>query len=239
MVKILAVVLLAALAGLVPAAAALAHPEPTPARAAGGGPAGGGPVGPADRDLLVKVRLAGLWEMPAGQMAATKGVSPRVREVGKEISSQHNELDALVREAAAKVGVELPSQPNADQQGWLAEMERASGAEFDQVFVDRLRAAHGKIFPVIGAVRAGTRNDVVRELAQEANDYVLTHLTLLESTGLVDWTVLPLPPEPEPAAAAIPIGGIRSGVDPLVVWLILGAALVAGASTVLRVVRPR
>jgi hypothetical protein len=30
-----------------------------------------GPLGPADRDLLVKVRLAGLWEGPTGQQAVS------------------------------------------------------------------------------------------------------------------------------------------------------------------------
>jgi hypothetical protein len=62
----------------------------------------------------------------------------------------------------------VPSQPDADQLGWLAEMERASGADFDRLFVERLRSALGKIFPVIGDVRSGTRNDVIRALAQAA-----------------------------------------------------------------------
>jgi predicted outer membrane protein len=238
----LRVLTIAALAALVPAAAAAAHPKPGQPGGAGGGAdavsTDAGPVGPADIDLLVKVRLAGLWEMPAGQMAATKGASARVRAIGAEISGQHNELDALCRKAAETLGVPLPSQPNADQLGWLAEMERATGAEFDRIFVDRLRAAHGKVFPVIADVRAGTRNDVIRKLAQESNDYVLNHLTLLESTGLVDYTRLPLPPEPVPAARAA-TGGIKSGVDPIIIWLVLAAAVITGASTLRRVFRPR
>jgi putative membrane protein len=156
---------------------------------------------PADRDLLVKVRLAGLWEMPAGEMAARKGVNPRVRQIGKMISEQHGQLDALVVQAAKEVGVALPNEPNADQRKWLADMNGASGVQFDQVFVDRLRAAHGKVFPIIAAVRSGTRNAVVRRLAQRANGFVLTHLTLLESTGLVDYSELPPPPQ---SAAASP-----------------------------------
>lgn len=163
--------------------------------------ANGEPLTAADRDLLVKVRLAGLWENPAGRMAAKKGVSARVRQIGPMIASQHTQLDALVVKAAAEVGVELPDAPNADQQHWLDEMAAASGEEFDQIFVDRLRAAHGKVFPVIANVRSGTRNSVVRSLAQSANDFVLTHLTLLESTDLVDFSTLPQPPQPSAAAS--------------------------------------
>ncbi|MDQ1287091.1 MAG: putative rane protein [Actinomycetota bacterium] len=155
----------------------------------------------ADKDLLIKVRLAGLWETPAGDMAARKGVSPRVRQIGKMIATQHVELDALVVKAAKDVGLPLPNTPNADQQKWLGEMNAASGEAFDKVFVDRLRAAHGKVFPAIANVRAGTRNEVVRKLAGRANGFVLTHLTLLESTGKVDFNGLPLPPQPSPAPA--------------------------------------
>lgn len=177
--------------------------------------AGGSPteaLTAADRDLLVKVRLAGAWEEPAGRMAAQKGVNRRVREIGTLIANQHVELNKLVIRAASQVGVPLPSQPNADQQGWLDEMTAASGNEFDQVFIDRLRAAHGKVFPVIANVRSGTRNTVVRQLAQDANNFVLGHLTMLESTGLVDYTNLPAPPEPA-AAKANPAPS--SGAQPL------------------------
>ena len=41
-----------------------------------------GPLGPADRDLLVKVRLAGLWEAPTGQQADQQASTAQVREVG-------------------------------------------------------------------------------------------------------------------------------------------------------------
>src|SRR3954469_23439996 len=69
------------------------------------------PISPADRDFVVRVRLAGLWEIPAGQMAAQKGVDPHVRQVGKEIAAQHVRLDALTRAAAARVRVALPDRP--------------------------------------------------------------------------------------------------------------------------------
>jgi predicted outer membrane protein len=150
--------------------------------------------------------------MPAGQMALQKGVDPRVRQVGRMIHDQHARLDALVVSTAARLRVSLPDEPNADQRQWLGEMGAATGRDFDRVFVARLRAAHGKVFPLIGAVRVGTRNAVVREFAQSANDYVLTHLTLLESTGLVDYAALP--PPPPPAAATTSGSATSSSLSP-------------------------
>jgi len=194
----------------------------------------------ADRDLVVKVRLAGLWEIPAGKMAMTKGVAPRVRQIGQMIASQHVRLDSLDRTAAKELGIELPNKPTSEQRRWLDEMVDASGTAFDDIFVQRLRAAHGKIFPAIGLVRATTENDTVRKLAQSSNAFVLTHLTLLESTGLVRYDELPK--AAAPATGPIAAAARRSaagGIATPVIWMILATALVAGAVFTTRMVRPR
>jgi len=171
---------------------------------------GAGTLSAADKDLVVKVRLAGLWEIPAGEMAQQKSKDPRIQKIGRDIAAQHTVLDAFDRAAAKKLRISLPKTPNADQQGWLAEMRDADGAEFDAIYIDRLRAAHGKIFPAIGTVRATTRNDTVRKLAQQANQFVVTHMTLLESSGIVDFAALPTAPNPAAAATTAPATLARS-----------------------------
>ncbi|BCY14286.1 DUF4142 domain-containing protein [Actinoplanes sp. L3-i22] len=210
-----------------------------------------GSITPADIDFVIKVRLAGLWEIPAGNMAVEKSDDPNVVKIGKSIAAQHVSLDSLDRAAAKKLNIELPNQPNGDQQGWLNEMKNASGAQFDQIFVDRLRAAHGKIFPAIATIRAGTRNDTVRKLAQQANQFVMTHMTLLESSGVVDYGALPTLAAPATPAQKGPVpidnqmiaaannGGGVPGLSNTVVLLVLAAALVIGVITTMRIFRSR
>jgi predicted outer membrane protein len=218
-----------------------------PPAAAAAQPAAPAQLGAADLALLNGVRLAGLWEMPAGQMAAERGSQERVREVGAQIAAEHADLDQLVVDAANKLGVQLPTEPNTDQAKWLEEMRTASSdREFDQIFVDRLRAAHGKIFPVIGNVRSGTRNDTVRKLAQDANRFVLNHLTLLESTGLVRYGELPpaaLPADQAPIdslqEAALARTAAGSGFSPTLIWGLVLVALLFGGIATFRVFRPR
>jgi putative membrane protein len=195
---------------------------------------GAGAVSPADRDFVIKVRLAGLWEVPASNMAQEKSDDPRIVNIGKSISAQHVLLDKLDRDVAKKLNIDLPQQPNGDQQGWLAEMRNANPTTFDQIYVDRLRAAHGKIFPAIATIRASTRNDSVRQLAQQANQFVLTHITLLESSGIVDYGALPTAAAPTtPSPSSIP------GVNTTVILVVLAAALVAGVITTMRIFRAR
>ncbi|MEU5881679.1 DUF4142 domain-containing protein [Spirillospora sp. NPDC047279] len=143
-----------------------------------------GRLSQGDRELLAAVRRAGLWEVPAGQQAQQRASSARVKEVGEMIMEQHMQLDEDARATAARLGVILPSEPNADQKRWLAEMSGKFGEDYDRTFVLRLRAAHGKVFAVIAKVRAQTQNTEIRAFSERSLRFVNTHMTLLESTGL-------------------------------------------------------
>ncbi len=131
-----------------------------------------GPLGPADRDLLVKVRLAGLWEGPTGQQAEQLATSAEVREVGRKLAEEHAQLDAEVRSIADQLGVPLPSGPNAQQMAWMAEISSKTGSDYDRTFVQRVREAHGMVLPVISQVRSGTQNDLVSQYAETAATFV-------------------------------------------------------------------
>jgi putative membrane protein len=184
-------------------------------------------------------------------MAVEKSDDPRIVNIGKSIAAQHVALDALDRVAAKKLGIDLPNQPTGDQQGWLNEMATASTpAQFDEIYIDRLRAAHGKIFPAIATIRASTRNDTVRLLAQQSNQFVMTHMTLLESSGIVDYGALPTAPAPTTAnKGPVPVdnnmlaaahgSGSAPGVNTTVILLVLAVALVAGVITTMRIFRTR
>jgi len=193
-----------------------------------------GPLGPADRELLVRVRQAGLWEAPAGDLAQTHAANPRVKQVGAQLSIDHHGLDAQVRQVAAQLGVALPDQATAEQQGWVAELTGKTGDDFDRTFANRLRAAHGKVFAVVGSVRSGTRNDLVRTFAQTAVNVVMKHMTLLESIGDVDFGALPTPvglPSTTPKAAA------SGAVNPNAAWFVVGLAVVGGTVVTVRAFR--
>jgi hypothetical protein len=130
-------------------------------------------------------------------------------------------------------------------------MKNANATTFDQIFIDRLRAAHGKIFPAIGTIRASTRNDTVRQLAQQTNQFVMTHMTLLESSGIVDYSQLPTAPAPAAAGAKgpVPMDGSMiakastssglPGVSTTMILAVLAAALLAGVITTMRIFRSR
>ncbi|MFF7447965.1 MULTISPECIES: DUF4142 domain-containing protein [unclassified Streptomyces] len=149
-----------------------------------------GPLSALDREFVTKVRLAGLWELPAGRQAQYKGTTAAVRTAGQHLIEGHTFLDERVRDVASHLGLALPDEPNDQQKQWLATLDASQGVEYDRQFANLLRLAHGKVFSVVAQVRAGTRNSLVRALADDANTTVLDHIKVLEATGYVDFDAL-------------------------------------------------
>ncbi|WP_329297611.1 DUF4142 domain-containing protein [Streptomyces sp. NBC_00659] len=176
-----------------------------------------GPLTEGDRDFVVKVRAAGLWEYPLGEIALKKGSTAAMREAGKHLIVGHARLDDLDRKVAVQLNIALPNQASPQQQQFVATSAALTGKQFDSVTANILRVTHGSIFSVIAKVRANTNNSLVRELADLANDTVLDHITMMEKTGTIDFAqviaqqsappTLPkdqlTPPAPQPGAPMV------------------------------------
>jgi hypothetical protein len=150
-----------------------------------------GPIDDTDRLFLVKVRQAGLWERPTCLHAQDQAGSARLKDICQVLASDHQALDEEDRFVARQLGVALPNQPSAEQQAWMREFWPMKGHEFDVDAVKWLRFAHGGVFAAIASVRAGTRNEMMRLFAERANGMVNKHMSLLESTGLVQFDNMP------------------------------------------------
>jgi predicted outer membrane protein len=146
-----------------------------------------GPLTQADRDFVVKVRAAGLWEYPVGQMALKKGTTKAVRTAGQHLIDGDARLDAACRNAAGQLDIMLPNQSSPQQQGFVSRLNADGGKQFDTDMVTILRATNGQVLATIANVRTTTRNSLVRALANLANETVLDHITVVEKTGLVDF----------------------------------------------------
>ncbi|MET9226434.1 DUF4142 domain-containing protein [Lentzea sp. NPDC003310] len=173
-----------------------------------------GPLGPADRDFLNRVKQAGLWEKPAGEKGKAKRADqPKIQEACKHLIEGHTLLDNVVNRAGLLLGHTLPTEASDEQKGWLAEMDAANGDEFDAVFANRLRAAHGKVYAYAAQIRAGTKNELVRILSTQAMITVFDHMKVLEDTGRVDFAGLE---SPQPLAPPPPADGNTGTADPAV-----------------------
>ncbi|MFJ7077424.1 DUF4142 domain-containing protein [Streptomyces sp. NPDC098781] len=187
-----------------------------------------GPLTEADRDFVVKVRAAGLWEHPLGMMAMQRGTTPEMKEAGEHLVVGHARLDLACRKLASELNITLPNQASPQQQQFVATVDSKTGKEFDATGVAIMRVTHGQIFPAIAKIRGTTQNTLVRQLADLANDTVLDHMTVLEKTGMVNFDAnnfqqttppkLPkeqmTPPAPQPGSPVLTLA-IPKGLEDL------------------------
>lgn len=146
-----------------------------------------GPLTEDDRDFVVKVRAAGLWEYPVGEMAVKKGTTKEVVTAGEHLIDGHAQLDASCRRIAPMLNITLPNAASPQQQGFVTQLASDNGKQFDSDLANILRMTHGSIFNTVAKIRSTTKNSLVRELANQANATVLDHITVLEETGLVNF----------------------------------------------------
>ncbi|HZG92583.1 MAG TPA: DUF4142 domain-containing protein, partial [Pseudonocardia sp.] len=102
-----------------------------------------GPLTVQDRNLLIAVRQAGLWEGPVSEQAQQMASSAEVKEVGGKLAAEHAELDAEVRRVADQLGVIIPAAASTTQQAWMNQIAAQTGADYDRTYVQIVREAHG------------------------------------------------------------------------------------------------
>jgi predicted outer membrane protein len=187
--RVLALLAAIVLAVMSPITAAVAHAAP--------GDQGASNVSQGDQDLLTTVMQSGLWEIAAGGMARNQASAAAVRTAAASLVTDDTALNQRATQVAAKLGVRLPGQPDDDQQGWLSQLHDEAGTTFDHDYVNLVRQANGKVFTTVAAARAGTKNDLIKQLAQSAVDTVMRHMSVLEATNLVDTSALPDPALPQ------------------------------------------
>jgi predicted outer membrane protein len=152
-----------------------------------------GPLSAADVKLMTLVQQTSIREIELSQWALQRSSNPQVRAAAQMIVTQHVQLQKEDIAAAAKVGVTLPDRPAEDMQVGIDRMQQETGKTFDDDYANTLRQAHGEALILIAQVRADSRNSVVRPLADSANDFIKMHINVLEKTGDVDYSQLPVP----------------------------------------------
>lgn len=203
-----------------------------------------GQLNAADMTLLIGLRQAALWEIPAAKAAAERGSTAKVRQAGQKLAAEQSELDQQTVDVIGKLGVTVRPALTIEQQGLLDQLPSATGSQFDRLFVNSLRNGYGFLYTVIGEVRSSTRVALIRQLADQANVAFLGYLQTLENTGLVqDQSLAPaaIPPAQDLSTLGMAEAnaGISAPISLTVLWLLAVAATGIAAIVGLRIVRNR
>jgi putative membrane protein len=139
--------------------------------------------------FLPKAAAANQFEIVTGQLAQQKASSSAIKDLGAMFVTDHTAGLKAVTDAAAALGVTLPSSLPPKQQAIVDELSGLSGEEFDAAFVQAQIPAHFKALRLylLAAIRG--ENAQVRAVGQGGLPVITKHLgELLDIAGDSGWS---------------------------------------------------
>ncbi len=93
-------------------------------------------VAHVDASFMKKAAEAGLAEVQASQLAATKAANTQVKSFAQQMVDDHTKANEELKALAASKGVDLPTEPSMAQKAKLKMLQGADGADFDKRYAE-------------------------------------------------------------------------------------------------------
>ncbi len=102
------------------------------------------PASQADRDFVAKVSQGGAYEVEAGKVAAARGTTPVIKNLGILESHDHEGVGKELKRIAAATGVPIAPGLNAEFTDRLNKLKSTPVDQFDTVYVQDMKQIHNK-----------------------------------------------------------------------------------------------
>ena len=105
-----------------------------------------GPTAPHkdDNEFMMSAAHSDQNEIQQSKMALAKGVTGMAKEMANKMIADHTKSTADLKKIAAKKGVTLPTQMDAEHKAMAPAMEKLSGKDFEQKYMAQMMADHQK-----------------------------------------------------------------------------------------------
>jgi putative membrane protein len=130
-----------------------------------------------DAQFLVTAAKINLEEMELGQLAQKNGMSDDVKNLGKNLETDHaNALNDL-KDLAAKKNIKIPTDLTGDSQNNYKKLVDKTGNEFDKAYCDMMVAGHKAAIEKFTKESKDTTDPDIREWAASMIPVLSNHLS--------------------------------------------------------------
>jgi putative membrane protein len=136
-----------------------------------------------DRRFIRKAARGAYFEIAAGQLAATKAVTPEVQALGTRLAADHTTGLASIAALAETHDVLLPETMSNDQQDELADVSSLDGLDFDVAFTELAKHDHREDIADFRREARKGRNAEIRAFAKAAIPVLKEHLAAAKATN--------------------------------------------------------
>jgi putative membrane protein len=132
---------------------------------------------------LEAAHKSNLVGISAGQHAQRKATTRQVQELGARLVTDHNRLDDAVRQTAVSLTVDLLDTPNQEQQAAAAQLDAASGEDYDALWLSLRMDAYMQDMANVRLEMDRGEDPAVKTAAQNAARILGPHGELIEAAG--------------------------------------------------------
>jgi putative membrane protein len=146
-----------------------------------GGTAKGDPKGPTaphkdDREFMMTAAHSDQNEIQQSKMALAKGVTGMAKEMANKMIADHTKSTAELKAIAAKKGITLPTDMDAEHKAMAPAMQKLSGKAFEQRYMAQMQADHQKTANTMRAHEQMTKDPAVKAFIGKTVPVVEQHL---------------------------------------------------------------
>lgn len=135
----------------------------------------------SDRLFMNKAAQGNLAEIRLSQLASQRASSDQVKQYAQQMIDQHTEATNQLTQIAAQKGVTLPTQLDAQHQQIERQLQRLSGASFDQAYMRAMVNDHAQTVALFQRQTKQGRDQDVVSFASTLLPTIQQHYTMANS----------------------------------------------------------
>jgi putative membrane protein len=116
----------------------------------------------------------------AGQIAMQQASNGKIRDFGQHMVDDHSRANDQLRQLAAQKGIPVPTDLDARMQAQIDQLNKASGAAFDQMYVAGQLADHKEAIDVFQKEINSGQDADLKSFATQTLPTLQHHLDMVE-----------------------------------------------------------
>lgn len=151
----------------------------------GAGMQGAGMTGNSPQAYVANAAMSDMYERESSKLAVSAGQSAAVKAFARQMITDHTATTAEVKKIVSdgSLGITPPAQLDSRRQGLVDDLKKATGGDFDRMYIQQQVAAHREALAVHrGFSDAGT-NAPLKAFAMKTAPKVQMHLEMVEKLG--------------------------------------------------------
>ena len=152
-------------------------------------PAGGAAMGDAngptaphkdDKEFMMSAAHSDQNEIQQSKLALAKGVTGMAREMANKMVADHSKSTADLKKIAAKKGITLPTDMDAEHKAMAPAMKKLSGKDFERRYMAQMLADHQKTANTLMAHEEMTQDADIKAFISKTLPVVQQHLGMAQ-----------------------------------------------------------